>query len=81
LTVTYGLSWKKQNASGGFDLRAICITKMRPGDCSLNPNTDKPRYFLMAAIHARELTTAELAWRWVDLLISGYNVTQISQHY
>ena len=75
LTVTYGLSWQKgQNPAAGSDLRAICITRRQPGDCALNPNSSKPRFFLMAAIHARELTTAELAWRWIDLLINNYNV-------
>ncbi len=27
----------------------------------------------MAAIHARELSTAEMAWRWIDYLAYGYN--------
>jgi carboxypeptidase T len=73
LTVTYGVSWQRQQSPlAGFDLRAICITKRRPGDCALNPDTDKPRFFLMAAIHARELTTSEMAWRWIDLLVDGY---------
>ncbi|MCL5274702.1 MAG: hypothetical protein M1434_08150 [Chloroflexi bacterium] len=73
VTVTYGVSWLKAQGNGGYDLRAICITKLQPGDCALNPG-GKPRFFLMAAIHARELTTAELAWRWIDLLVNGYNV-------
>ncbi len=73
LTVTYGVSWLKAQGSGGYDLRAICITKRQPGDCAPAPG-GKPRFFMMAAIHARELTAAELAWRWIDLLVNGYGV-------
>ena len=72
--ITYGQSWRKTQRLSGFDLRAICITRLRPGDCALTPDTDKPRFLLMAAIHARELATAELAWRWIDLLVEGYGV-------
>ena len=75
VTIDYGDSWRKvQGMTDGNDLMAICITKRRPGDCALNPETDKPRFFLMAAIHARELTTSELAWRWMDLLVDNYNL-------
>lgn len=70
----YGDTWRKtQNQASGYDLRVICITKLRPGDCELDPETDKPRFFLMAAIHARELTTSELAYRWLDYLVESYN--------
>jgi hypothetical protein len=73
VTVDYGDSWRKQNdRPDGHDLRAICITKLRPGDCALTPTTDKPRFFLMAAIHARELSASEVAWRWLDFLVEGY---------
>ncbi|MGP9023107.1 M14 family zinc carboxypeptidase [Streptomyces sp. BR1] len=70
--VTYGQSWRKQNGTGGRDLKAICVTKMQQGDCSLNPSSAKPRFFLMSQIHARELTTGEVSWRWIDELTSGY---------
>lgn len=50
----------------GYDLRAIRITNEAIGG-------SKPRYFLMANIHAREITTPELALRFVDWLIDGYN--------
>lgn len=72
--VVYGASWRKtQGMTNGFDLKAICLTRQQPGDCALNPNASKPRFFLMAAIHARELSTSELAWRWMDDLIANYN--------
>jgi hypothetical protein len=71
--IDYGDSWRKVNGlSGGHDLIALCITKQRPQDCALSPNTDKPRFFLMAAIHARELSTSEMAWRWMDYLVDNY---------
>jgi hypothetical protein len=73
--IDYGDSWRKVNAiSGGHDLKAICVTKLRPNDCELDPDTDKPRFFLIAAIHARELSTAEMAWRWIDFLVDNYGV-------
>ncbi|OLZ70501.1 carboxypeptidase [Streptomyces sp. IMTB 2501] len=70
--VTYGQSWLKQQGHGGRDLKAICITKIQAGDCALSPNSTKPRFFLMSQIHARELTTGEMSWRWIDALTSGY---------
>ncbi|AEW99157.1 M14 family zinc carboxypeptidase [Streptantibioticus cattleyicolor] len=70
--VTYGQSWLKQQGQGGHDLKAICITKLRSGDCRLNPSSAKPRFFLMSQIHARELTTGEMSYRWIDALTSGY---------
>ena len=71
--VDYGDSWRKVQGLEGHDLKAICITRKQAGDCALNPNSSKPRFVLMAAIHARELTTSEMAWRWIDLLVDGYN--------
>lgn len=71
--VTYGQSWRKQNGQqGGYDLKAVCITKLGPGDCQLNPDSRKPRFFLMSQIHAREITTGEVSWRWIDYLTGGY---------
>ncbi|MEO6062469.1 MAG: M14 family zinc carboxypeptidase [Thermoflexales bacterium] len=73
--IDYGDSWRKANGlANGHDLRAICITNRQPGDCALNPNSAKPRFLLMAEIHARELTTSEMAWRWIDYLTQNYNV-------
>ncbi|MCS7060853.1 MAG: M14 family zinc carboxypeptidase [Anaerolineae bacterium] len=73
--IDYGDSWRKTtNQPNGHDLKAICITRLRPGDCALNPNTDKPRLLMIAAIHARELSTSEMAWRWIDYLVAGYNI-------
>ncbi|GGP55278.1 M14 family zinc carboxypeptidase [Saccharothrix coeruleofusca] len=70
--VDYGDSWLKTQNRGGHDLRAICITAKRPGDCALSPDAPKPRFFVMGQLHARELTTGETAWRWIDHLVQGH---------
>lgn len=65
----YGSSWERLNrgSAAGHDLFGIKLTnKLRPGP--------KPTFFLMAAIHARELSTSELALRFVDHLLGGYGV-------
>ncbi len=65
----YGSSWEKVNSGGGagHDLFGIKLTnKQRPGP--------KPRFFLMTAIHARELATSEVALRFIDYLLNGYGV-------
>lgn len=74
LTQVYdiGDSWRKTRGSGGHDIRAICITKKQAGDCALSPNSPKPRFAMIAQLHARELATGELAWRWIDHVTKGY---------
>jgi hypothetical protein len=67
-----GDSWRKTRGQGGHDIRAICITKKQAGDCALNPNSAKPRFALIAQLHARELATGELAWKWIDHVTKGY---------
>lgn len=69
--VDYGDSWRKSEGAGGYDLKAVCITRKRPGDCALVPTAPKPRLFVMAQLHAREITTGDMAWRWIDDLVSG----------
>ncbi|ADJ45941.1 peptidase M14 carboxypeptidase [Amycolatopsis mediterranei S699] len=69
---TIGQSWKKTKGQGGHDIQAICLTKKQTGDCTLSTTSTKPKFFLMAQIHARELSTGELAWRWIDYLADGY---------
>lgn len=71
--VDYGDSWRKVHGrAGGHDLLAICLTHRQPGDCALTPKAAKPRTVIMAAIHARELQTSEVAYRLIDDLTSGY---------
>ena len=69
-----GDSWKKAHGQGGHDIQALCITKLTPGDCALNSSGKKPKFVLHAQIHAREIVTGEIAYRWIDLLVSSYGV-------
>ncbi len=48
-----------------YDLLAIKITNKQITE-------EKPVFFLMAGIHAREITTPEIAMRMVNLLTKGY---------
>ncbi|WP_257447312.1 M14 family metallopeptidase [Archangium lipolyticum] len=62
-----GDTWDKVTAGGkpGDDLRVLVLTnKARSGS--------KARFFLMGGIHAREYTTAELATRFAEQLVSRY---------
>jgi carboxypeptidase T len=66
--VDVGDSWEKAVGGGaGYDLHALVLTNSAvPGP--------KPRFLLMAATHARELTTAELAARFAEHLVANYGV-------
>ena len=71
--VDYGDSYlKTRNAATGYDLKAICLTHKQSGDCALTPNVSKPRFVLMTQIHAREIVTGDIAWRFIDHLATGY---------
>lgn len=78
--VDIGNSWEKVTAGGlaGYDLFALVITnRTAPGP--------KPKFFLMATIHAREYATAELATRFAEYLVNGYgispDITWLIDHY
>lgn len=64
--VSYGKSWKQAN-----ELEALCISREAWAGCELKPESAKPRFLLMAQIHAREVTTSELAWRFITKLVDG----------
>lgn len=67
--IDIGNSWDKVTRLGppGYDIYALVLTNRSiPGP--------KPRFFLMAAIHAREYTTAELAMRFAEHLANGYGI-------
>ncbi|HEV7899178.1 MAG TPA: M14 family zinc carboxypeptidase [Planosporangium sp.] len=71
--VDYGDSYlKTRNPATGYDLKAICLTRKQSGDCGLTPSAPKPRFLLMTQIHAREIVTGDLAWRFIDHLANGY---------
>jgi hypothetical protein len=64
-----GDSWEKvqPGGAGGYDLYTLVLTnKSTPGP--------KPKFYLMAAIHAREYATAELGARFVEKLVADYGV-------
>lgn len=65
--VDIGDSWEKtQNSQEGYDITAVRITNEAiPGP--------KPTFFLMAEVHAREYTTAEMATRFIENLANNYN--------
>ncbi len=75
-----GDSWDKITAGGptGYDLYELTLTNRAIAG-------PKPRFFLMAAIHAREYATAELAARFVEGLAADYGVdpdaTWLLDHY
>jgi carboxypeptidase T len=64
-----GDSWEKVTPGGaaGYDIYALKLTN----SAIAGP---KPKFMLMAAIHAREYATAELATRFAEELIAQYNV-------
>ncbi|MFG2188481.1 M14 family zinc carboxypeptidase [Nocardia iowensis] len=83
-----GKSWLAERGTGGHTMNVICLTGIakqatdkekaaakataQPDGCALSPSSRKPRFLLTAQIHARELATGELAWKWIDYLATGY---------
>lgn len=65
--VDYGDSWLKTTTGGaqGYDLWALRLTNQAISG-------QKPTFLLIAAIHARELSTTELAYRFTDHLLQNY---------
>lgn len=68
--IDIGDAWEGTHGGHNRDMWVMRITNENPayGD----PN-DKPAFFLMAEIHAREVSTPELAIRYIKYLTSGYN--------
>jgi len=66
--IDVGDSWEKSvGQPDGYDMMVLRLTNESiPGD--------KPALFVTSAIHARELTTAELSTRFAEYLIDNYNV-------
>jgi carboxypeptidase T len=62
-----GESWEKQTGFGGYDLKVLRLTNS-------NVEGEKPKIFIMAALHAREYTTAELVTRMAEYLVYNYGV-------
>lgn len=69
--VDYGDSWEKTQRAGGYDLGALVLTNANNANINAEP---KPVLMIMAAMHARELATAETATRFAEYLIEGYGI-------
>ncbi len=66
--IDIGDSWRKSASGGaaGYDIQTLVLTnKNHPGP--------KPRFYLMASVHAREYATAELAARFAEYLVENYD--------
>lgn len=64
--IDIGDSWEKtQDGNTGYDLWVLKLTNQ-------NIVGTKPKLFVMSAIHARELTTAELITRFAEYLVQSY---------
>ncbi len=65
-----GDSWEKVTTTNpdlaGYDMMILKLTNSAI-------TGDKPKLFISAAIHAREYTTAELAIRYAEYLVTNYN--------
>ncbi len=63
----FGDSWERvqYGSERGYDLLALRMTSQRH-------TGEKPVFFLMAAIHAREMVSAEIATRFITMLLEGY---------
>ena len=64
--IDIGDSWEKQQNLGGFDIHALVL-----GNQQVTALAD---LVIIAAMHAREYATAELATRFAEQLIAGYGV-------
>ena len=53
--------------------RDIWVLRITNEDAAFGPIADKPTFFLYATIHAREVSTPELAIRYIKYLLDGYN--------
>lgn len=66
--IDIGDSWDKINHPGsGYDLRVLKL-----GNSAVEGN--KPRVFIMGAIHAREYATAETVMRLAERLLTRYDI-------
>lgn len=64
--IDIGDSWEKvQDAGAGYDLLLLKLTNSAIAE-------PKPRLFIMASMHARELTPAETATRFAEQLLDAY---------
>jgi hypothetical protein len=72
-----GDSWlRSENPAQGYNMQVLIITNQAITQTIFSdmgmPDTEKPKFFLMAAIHAREYVTAETATRFAEYLLANY---------
>ncbi|MCS6844525.1 MAG: M14 family zinc carboxypeptidase [Caldilineales bacterium] len=83
--IDFGDSWEKATRGGGagHDLWVLRITNREVAPPA--GRSSKPRFFLMAAIHARELVTPEIALFFADWLLENYgqdpDITWVVDHH
>jgi carboxypeptidase T len=65
--IEVGKTWTGKNT-----INAVCLTEDADKGCKLTPKVDKPRFLVMAQIHAREVATSETTWRYMTRLIDGW---------
>ncbi|MEO7432166.1 MAG: M14 family zinc carboxypeptidase [Dokdonella sp.] len=64
-----GPTWKKsQNASAGYEMRALRITNLD----TIASDPDRPKMVVFTSIHAREYAPAELGTRFAEWLVDNY---------
>ncbi len=71
--IDIGDSWEKLRGFGGHDLLVLRLTNRAVAGVG-TPATPgrKPVLFVMAAVHAREYTTAETLTRFAEAMLAGY---------
>lgn len=67
-TRSFGSSYLQSIGAGGYAMRALVIEN----PAVPAPANGKPTLLLIAAIHAREYATAEIALRFAESLLNGY---------
>jgi len=65
--IDIGDSWEKTMGLGGYDMMVLKLTNSAVAG-------PKPKFIATSAIHAREYTTAELATRFAEYLVSNHGV-------
>jgi PKD repeat protein len=68
--IDIGNAWQ---ADHGGHIRDMWVMRITSEDPNFGPIEDKPAFFLFANVHAREVTTPEMAIRYIKYLTSGYN--------
>lgn len=61
-----GVSWKKEQNSGGFDLLSYRITSQK------KPGNVKPKILIISGLHANELAPVNLTYHWIQQIVYMY---------